>query len=74
MNTNEIIGLKLKSIRTLKNLSQESFADLIDYSPSGYAKIERGESALSCESLQQICTKLKISIVDFWKFGNEFLG
>lgn len=55
---------KIRSARELKNWSQEVMAEKLEMSPSGYAKIERGETQISLPRLEQISQILEISIVD----------
>ena len=55
---------KIRSARELKNWSQEEMAEKLEMSPSGYAKIERGETQISLPRLEQISQILEINIVD----------
>lgn len=50
MSTHETIRL----MREMNKLSQEEMAEKLNMSPSGYSKIERGETKLYLDKLQQI--------------------
>ncbi|MDO5356087.1 MAG: helix-turn-helix transcriptional regulator [Conchiformibius sp.] len=53
---------KIRLIRELNQWSQEYMAEKLKMSPSGYAKIERGETRLNLARLEQIATVLGIDI------------
>lgn len=55
---------KIRAARKLNNLSQEEMAEKLQMTPSGYAKIERGENSLNIEKLQQIANILKIDVCE----------
>lgn len=55
---------KIRQAREQKTWSQELMAEKLEMSPSGYAKIERGESTISLPRLGQISEVLEIDIVD----------
>lgn len=55
---------KIRQLRELKKITQEEFAEQLAMSPSGYSKIERGESKLNLDKLQKIADLLAVSIVD----------
>jgi len=50
------IGLKIKKIRELKNLTQEHVAGKLGMTQSSYSKIENEESDISFKRLHQIAT------------------
>ena len=50
MSVNE----KIRKIREAKDWSQEQMAEKLDMSLNGYAKIERGESKIYLDKLEQI--------------------
>lgn len=56
---------KIKYFRELKGLTQDDIAQHLDITPSGYSKIERGETRISIDRLQQIADILEINILDF---------
>lgn len=55
---------KIKSAREIKGLTQEEIADQLELSTSGYSKIERGETRVSIDRLQQIADILEVSIFE----------
>ena len=55
---------KLRQLRETNHWSQEEMAERMSMSPSGYAKIERGETKLNIEKLQTIAQIFNIDIVD----------
>ena len=55
---------KLRQLRETNNWSQEEMAERMNMSPSGYAKIERGETKLNIEKLQAIAQIFNIDIID----------
>ncbi|MBS9779552.1 MAG: helix-turn-helix transcriptional regulator [Moraxellaceae bacterium] len=58
MKTNE----KLKELRELNHWSQEDLAKKMHIAPSSYAKIERGETRLTLERLEQFAEIFDIEI------------
>ena len=50
------IGLKIKKIRELKNLTQEHVAGKLSMTQSAYSKIENEESDISYKRLEQIAS------------------
>lgn len=55
---------KIKMIREQNNLSQEEVAGQLNMSPSGYAKIERGETKLYLDKLEQIAQIFNVDVID----------
>ena len=53
---------KLRQLRETNHWSQEEMAERMSMSPSGYAKIERGETKLNIEKLQTIAQIFNIDI------------
>lgn len=52
----------IRKMRENNKWSQEEMAEKLNMSPSGYAKIERGETKLYLEKLQQIAQVFNIDI------------
>ncbi len=71
MNVKSEFGKKLKSIRKMRNLTQEKFAELANISPGAVAKIERGERFPVPQNLVIFADILSVQIKDFFDFGNE---
>ena len=60
MSVNE----KIRKIREAKDWSQEQMAENLNMSLNGYAKIERGESKIYLDKLEQIAQVFDIDIVE----------
>ena len=60
MSVNE----KIRKIREAKDWSQEQMAEKLNMSLSGYAKIERGESKIYLDKLEQIAQVFDIDIIE----------
>jgi transcriptional regulator with XRE-family HTH domain len=61
-------GLRLKSIRTSRKLTQEQFAELIGVSVDFLSLIERGISAPSFERIEQVAHRLDTSVALLFTF------
>ena len=55
---------KINNLREMNGWSQEVMAERLDMSKNGYARIERGESKLNMERLEQIAEIFNIDVVD----------
>ncbi|MDO5356004.1 MAG: helix-turn-helix transcriptional regulator [Conchiformibius sp.] len=55
---------KIRSIREQNQLSQEQMAEKMNMSQSGYAKIERGETRLHLDKLEQIAQIFNIDVLE----------
>ena len=53
-------GKKVKEYRKLRNLSQEKLAELVGVSTNTIAAIENGRTFLKINTLEKICSALKI--------------
>ncbi len=58
------IGDKIRVLRTEKGYSQETLAEQLGISPSGLAKIERGESDITFKKLEKIATFFDLNILE----------
>lgn len=67
MNVNE----KIRKIRESKAWSQEQMAEKMNMSLNGYAKIERGETKLYLDKLEQIAQILDIDVVELIQSGEK---
>ena len=50
-----IIGLKVKQLRTKRGLTQEKLAEYIGLQPQTIAKIETGKRFISSDALSKLC-------------------
>ena len=62
---------KIRFFREQNKWSQEEMAARLGISTNGYAKLERGESALSFARLKQIATVLEIELTELLNFGEK---
>ena len=60
MSVNE----KTRKIREAKDWSQEQMAEKLNMSLNGYAKIERGESKIYLDKLEQIAQVFDIDVIE----------
>jgi len=67
MNINE----KIRRICESKEWSQEQMAEKLNMSLNGYAKIERGETKLYLDKLEQIAQILDIDVVELIQSGEK---
>lgn len=67
MNINE----KIRLFREDNQLSQEDMAEKLNMSTKGYAKIERGETRVNFERLEQILGVLNADIYELLTYGEK---
>ncbi|SSY80775.1 helix-turn-helix domain-containing protein [Alysiella crassa] len=58
---------KIRTMRELNQFTQEDMAEKLNITAGGYAKIERGESAINLNRLQQIAQILNIKVTELLK-------
>ena len=56
-----VIGARIKQARLAKNYTQEDLAEKIDISVAFLSRVERGNSHLNLNRLDQICNLLDVS-------------
>ncbi|WP_073411316.1 helix-turn-helix transcriptional regulator [Flavobacterium johnsoniae] len=65
----------IKSIRELKNYTQQHMAQELRMSQAGYSKIEKGSSALSFEKIEAIASIFEMDIKNIIEFDQHlYLG
>lgn len=62
---------KIRTLREQKQLTQEDVAERLFMSVSGYSKIERGETRLNMERLEQIADILEVDILELLAHKSE---
>ncbi|KRD09016.1 XRE family transcriptional regulator [Flavobacterium sp. Root901] len=62
---------KIRSIRELKNYTQEYMADQLGVTQAGYSKIEKGKTILSYVKLVEIARILEVSVEDIISFDSQ---
>lgn len=65
------IGSKIKKIREIKGIKQETIAKELKMTPNGYGKIERDESKITLDRLEEIAEALKVSVMEILGFDNN---
>ena len=58
------VNEKIRKFREAKDWSQEQMAEKLNMSLNGYAKIERGESKIYLDKLEQIAQVFDIDVVE----------
>ena len=56
----------IRAIRKFNNLTQEEMAEKLGLSVNGYFKIERGQSKLSLEKLEQIAAIFNVNVAELY--------
>jgi transcriptional regulator with XRE-family HTH domain len=67
------LGDKIKKIRDLKGLKQEEMAALLNISSQAYSKLERNETKMDDDRLEQIAKILDVSTDDIKNFDDKSL-
>lgn len=65
------IGQKIKKLRELRNYTQEYMAKKLDLSLNGYGKIEREETELTLNRLNEIAKILEVKVFDLLGFDEN---
>jgi transcriptional regulator with XRE-family HTH domain len=66
MKTNEKIGIRISSLRKLKDVSQKALAFDAEVNRTYLSRVEKGERKISVETLEKITKALEISLMDFF--------
>lgn len=62
---------KIRALREIKQWSQEEMAEKLHMSLNGYAKIERGETKLTLDKLEQIANLFNMDALEFMHNANK---
>lgn len=65
------VSEKLRQLRENNNWSQEKIAEELHISTSAYAKMERGETKLKIERLEEIAELFDIDIIELMQDDNQ---
>ncbi len=68
---NQKLHDKIRSLREIKNWSQEYMAEQVHMSKNGYAKVERGETRLTVDTLDKISQAFGMDMVEFINFTDK---
>lgn len=65
------IGEKIRTLRELKNLKQENMATAMGISLTAYGNLERGETPITYDKLEQIANILQVTVQDIVNMPDE---
>lgn len=68
---NELLGNRIKVLRSANHLTQEQMADQLGISRQKYARIESGANNITLEMLSQIARLLGVTVGDITKVLDE---
>lgn len=71
MNVRDQLRQNIRDFREDKHLTQADMAEKLGMSVTGYAKLERGESQIRVERLQQIAEILEVNVEELMTEGSE---
>lgn len=71
MKPSDQLRQNIRDIREDKHLTQADMAEKLNLSETGYAKIERGESKLNIDRIQQIANVLEVNLADLIPLGDD---
>ena len=71
MRASDKLRQNIRDIREDKHFTQADMAEKLGLSITGYAKVERGQSQINIERLQQISKVLEVSIAELIPFGDD---
>jgi transcriptional regulator with XRE-family HTH domain len=63
------LGEKMRHIREAKNLSQESVAEMMNMSLSGYAKLERGDTDIPWSRVEDFAKRMEVKPWEVTTYG-----
>ena len=67
------VNEKIRMMRELNDWTQEDMADKLHMSLNSYAKLERGESKIYLEKLEQVAEVFNIDLVDLLSLNKQGL-
>jgi transcriptional regulator with XRE-family HTH domain len=66
----ELLGKRIKELRTQKRLTQEQLAEMVDMGERNLSKIECGVNFVSAETLEKITKALSVTAKDIFDFDH----
>ena len=66
----KMFGQRLRELRTVKKLTQETVAELIDIKPENYSRIENGLSFPKPENIVKLSKVLGVEIAEMFQFSH----
>jgi transcriptional regulator with XRE-family HTH domain len=67
------IGEKIRKIRELKGLKQENIATALGMSITAYGNLERGDTNLTYDKLEEIAKAMEVTVQDIINMPEEFI-
>jgi len=71
MIMNEMLGSRIKALRSAKNFTQEQIADKIGISRQKYARIENGVNSITLDILSKVAEVLDVTVGDITRVLDE---
>lgn len=68
---NEMLGSRIKALRSARNFTQEQVADQIGVSRQKYARIESGVNSITLDILSKVAEALDVTVRDITKVLDE---
>lgn len=68
---NEMLGSRIKALRSAKNFTQEQIADRIGVSRQKYARIESGVNSITLDILLKVSEVLDVTVGDITRVLEE---
>lgn len=65
----ELFGKRIQQIRKTMDLTQDEFAKLIGFHRTFIGQVERAEKNVTLKTIDQICTKLNMSVEELFDFS-----
>lgn len=66
-----VLGIKIKKIRELRNLTQDYVAKQLDISQSTYSRIEKDDGDLTVSQLNKIAEILEVKVEELINFNDK---
>jgi transcriptional regulator with XRE-family HTH domain len=71
MIMNEMLGSRIKALRSAKNFTQEQVAERIGVSRQKYARIESGVNSITLDILSEVAKVLDVTVGDITRVLDE---
>lgn len=68
---NELLGSRIKALRSAKGFTQEQIADQIGVSRQKYARIESGTNSITLDILSKVAKVLDVTVGDITRVLDE---
>lgn len=68
---NELLGSRIRELRSAGNFTQEQIADQLGISRQKYARIENGSNSITLEILSQVANILNVQVADITRVLDE---